>query len=76
MKYEYFCSSCEATFEADQRMTDDALTACRECGAEGVERLIGGGAGVIMKGGASAAPAPSCQSCPSMAQGGGCPYGQ
>ncbi len=38
--YLYECSSCEKQFEAEQRITEDPLTAC-PCGAEGtVKRLI------------------------------------
>lgn len=73
-KYEYLCSSCKQTSEVEQRMTDDHLSACPQCGAETIERLIGGGVGVITKsGGAPAGPPPSCGSC-NQAGGGGCPY--
>lgn len=72
-KYEYFCSTCQQTMEVEQRMTDDRLSACPQCGAETIERLIGGGVGVITKGGGGAEiPPPSCQSC--NVPGGGCPY--
>lgn len=48
--YQYHCSTCGKDFEASQRMSDPALTACA-CGAEGtVQRLVGTGAGVIFRG--------------------------
>lgn len=38
--YVYECSSCTQTFEVEQRITENALTACM-CGSEGtVKRLI------------------------------------
>jgi putative FmdB family regulatory protein len=38
--YEYQCDSCGKTFEAIQKFSDDPLTGCRECGAEGVRKLL------------------------------------
>jgi putative FmdB family regulatory protein len=32
--YEYLCRACGHTFEIVQKMTDDALTICPECGGE------------------------------------------
>ena len=38
--YVYECSSCNTTFEVQQRITEDPLTSC-ECGSAGtVKRLI------------------------------------
>jgi putative FmdB family regulatory protein len=38
--YVYECSSCEETFEVEQRITEDPLRDCR-CGSSGtVKRLI------------------------------------
>ncbi|MFZ4508974.1 MAG: FmdB family zinc ribbon protein [Fimbriimonas sp.] len=38
--YVYACSTCDKTFEHDQRITEDALTTCL-CGKEGrVKRVI------------------------------------
>jgi putative FmdB family regulatory protein len=38
--YVYECSSCEQTFEVEQRITEDPLKECR-CGASGtVKRVI------------------------------------
>ena len=47
--YEYECTSCHHTFEVLQRITEDPLTKCPECGKR-VKRLIGGGTGIIFKG--------------------------
>lgn len=47
--YEYECDKCGATFERFQRMTEDPVKKCPECGGP-VRRLIGAGAGVIFKG--------------------------
>lgn len=48
--YVYHCNSCNKTFEANQRMSDKALTTCT-CGKEGqVERQLSAGSGVIFKG--------------------------
>jgi len=32
--YEYRCRACDHTFEIVQRMSDDTLTICPECGGE------------------------------------------
>ena len=37
--YEYRCSGCKKDFEVVQRITDDPLKGCPECGGS-VERLI------------------------------------
>ena len=47
--YEYRCSECSHEFEFIQKMVDDPLTECPECGGK-VKRLIGSGAGIIFKG--------------------------
>jgi putative FmdB family regulatory protein len=47
--YEYECSTCGARFQEFQTMSDAPLTRCRRCGA-GVERIVSGGAGFIIKG--------------------------
>ena len=65
--YEYLCMNCSHRFDVRQKMSDAPLAICPQCGGP-VARLISGGAGAIVKGGASAAP-----SCPS---GGGCPMQQ
>lgn len=47
--YDYECTSCGYTFEVFQSMSDDPLKKCPECGKK-VQRLIGGGVGIIFKG--------------------------
>lgn len=47
--YDYRCKKCEHQFEAFQSMSADPLTECPVCGGP-VERLIGGGAGLVFKG--------------------------
>jgi putative FmdB family regulatory protein len=47
--YEYECKSCGYTFDAFQRMSDEPLKTCPQCGQD-VRRLINGGTGVIFKG--------------------------
>jgi putative FmdB family regulatory protein len=47
--YEYECKSCGYAFEAFQRMSDEPLKECPQCGKE-VRRLINGGSGIIFKG--------------------------
>jgi putative FmdB family regulatory protein len=48
--YEYKCKHCGHRFEELQSITADSLRICPECGNNGLERLIGAGAGVIFKG--------------------------
>ena len=47
--YDYKCLDCGHSFEAFQRITEEALTSCPQCGGK-VKRLIGAGAGPIFKG--------------------------
>lgn len=47
--YEYQCNDCEHIFEKFQSITAKPLKKCPECNGK-VERLIGGGAGIIFKG--------------------------
>ena len=47
--YEYKCQNCGHTFEKFQSMKDKSLENCPECNGK-VQRLIGGGAGIIFKG--------------------------
>lgn len=47
--YDYKCLKCRHAFEHSQRMSDKPLTRCPKCKGK-VERLIGGGAGLIFKG--------------------------
>jgi len=47
--YDYRCKKCRHQFEAFQAISADPLTECPVCGGN-VERLIGGGAGLVFKG--------------------------
>src|SRR5437660_12542015 len=46
--YEYACSTCHHRFEVCQRMSDEPLTVCPECGAQ-IRRVLYP-AGIIFKG--------------------------
>ena len=48
--YEYACPKCGHTFEVFQSMKDAPLTKCPACKKTGVKRLLGTGAGLIVKG--------------------------
>lgn len=49
--YEYRCKVCGAECEIFQRMSDAPETHCGACGdAQGLERLMSAGAGLIFKG--------------------------
>lgn len=49
--YEYHCKgACDTVVEVVQRMADNALTSCPECGSVEFSRIITGGTGVIFKG--------------------------
>ena len=39
--YEYRCVKCEHVFDAIQKMSDDPLTECPECG-DRVEKVVSG----------------------------------
>ncbi len=47
--YEYKCLECGYLFEEFQKMSDDPLDTCPECGGK-VKRLISNGAGLVFKG--------------------------
>ena len=47
--YEYRCSECRHEFEKFQRMSDDPVAECPECGSQ-AERRLSGGAGLLFKG--------------------------
>ena len=38
--YEYRCNACSHEFEAEQRISEDPLKKCPECGKSKLERLI------------------------------------
>jgi len=48
--YEYRCGSCGHELEKIQRMSDEPLTDCPECGAEELRRLVSA-PGFRLKGG-------------------------
>lgn len=60
--YEYKCRACGHHFERFQSMTAEHEKECPACGAE-VERLLGAGAGFIMKGGAAPTQCGREQTC-------------
>jgi len=47
--YEYECDSCGISFERLQRISDEPIRQCPECGGE-VRRLISTGGGLVFKG--------------------------
>ena len=47
--YDYECSGCGQAFEVFQRMSDEPLSSCPDCGAA-ARRRITGGTGFIFKG--------------------------
>lgn len=75
--YEYACQACENTWEAEQRITEPALTECPKCGAPKAQRLISGsrfvlkGSGWYADGYGSSKPAakPSGDAKPTEAKG-------
>lgn len=50
MTYEYECTECKHAFEADQKITDDALTTCPKCNKESLIKVISGGGFVLFRG--------------------------
>jgi putative FmdB family regulatory protein len=48
--YDYVCEGCEHKFEHFQSMSSRRLRKCPDCGEPKLERLIGGGSGLIFKG--------------------------
>jgi putative FmdB family regulatory protein len=48
--YEYKCTECEHTLEKLQKMSDDPLVDCPECGEPGLQKMISA-AGFRLKGG-------------------------
>jgi len=47
--YEYRCESCGHDLEVLQKMSDDPLTVCPECGKPALKKLMSAG-GFILKG--------------------------
>lgn len=48
--YEYRCDNCGHQFDEFQSITADALCDCPKCKKSSLQRLIGGGNGLIFKG--------------------------
>ena len=48
--YDYECSSCNSSFELFQKMSDNPIKKCPNCGKNTAKRLIGSGMGIIFKG--------------------------
>lgn len=48
--YEYRCDACGHEFERFQKISDDPVRTCPECGKRAVQRLISPGGGVVFKG--------------------------
>jgi putative FmdB family regulatory protein len=48
--YEYQCTSCHYQLEAIQKMSDQPLTRCAECGQSSLKKLISA-SGFRLKGG-------------------------
>lgn len=48
--YEYRCSACGHEFEKFQKMSDEPIRECPECGQQSAERVISSGAGLIFRG--------------------------
>ena len=49
--YEYRCPDCGHQFEAIQKMSDDPISVCPECGKEQVKKLISQTSFVLKGGG-------------------------
>ena len=41
--YEYTCSACNRQLDISQKITDQPLKTCPECGQEALQRGVGGG---------------------------------
>lgn len=48
--YEYRCGACDHAFERFQKISDDPVRTCPECGEDEVERLISPGGGLVFRG--------------------------
>lgn len=82
--YEYYCSNCAKKLEIFQKITDEPLKQCPECGKQSLSRGPGGGIGLQFKGSGfyitdygprkkDSEPGSSCKSKP---EGGCCPCGK
>ena len=48
--YEYICRACDHRFEAFQKMSDEPLRDCPDCGQPDAQRQISAGGGLVFKG--------------------------
>jgi putative FmdB family regulatory protein len=48
--YDYECDACEHAWELFQKITDDPVKKCPECGKKKARRLFGTGAAIMFKG--------------------------
>ncbi len=48
--YDYRCTACGHEFEAFQRISADPLTDCPACSKPRLQRLLGGGGGLLFRG--------------------------
>lgn len=80
--YEYKCSECEHTLEKLQKMSDDPMVDCPECGKPGLKKMIsaagfrlkgGGWYETDFKSGSKKNVAESASSAPSPCKSGSCP---
>ncbi|MGB1930245.1 MAG: FmdB family zinc ribbon protein [Mariniblastus sp.] len=48
--YDYICDACEHSWELFQKITDDPVKKCPECGKKKAVRQFGTGAAIMFKG--------------------------
>ncbi len=48
--YDYECKSCGNRWELFQKITDEAVKKCPECGKKSAQRQFGTGAAIVFKG--------------------------
>ena len=48
--YDYICDACEHAWELFQKITDDPIKKCPECGKKKAVRQFGTGAAIMFKG--------------------------
>lgn len=48
--YQYMCRNCGHELEELQSMSEPPLTVCPQCKTNGLDRILGGGGGLIFKG--------------------------
>jgi putative FmdB family regulatory protein len=48
--YTYACRKCDAEFDLFHGFSETPKLSCKACGSRSVQRLIGGGSGIIFKG--------------------------